>query len=246
MQRATNNAVDTAYAHLRGLIMVGTLRPGDRILEGDVAMSVGISRTPVREALRRLYAEGLVELIANKGARVASFDVPDHIEVYQLRLLLEPFAAAEAAAKATDRQISAMQAASTEMKHEVSEQYEGWSRRLTALNREFHGLILEAAGNMRLLTLAQNLMDPGLVHLTFAHYTAEELERSMQHHDEIVAALKAGSGTWANAVMASHLAAAFEVTRRGATVHLVDGQRPEASLPSTRLSPPSPIPTSAP
>lgn len=218
MQRSSQNAVDTAYTHLRNRIMAGALRPGDRILEADEARDAGISRTPVREALRRLDAEGLVELIANKGARVASFDVADHIEVYQLRLLIEPFAAAEAAGKATERQIADMKAASFHMKNEVTEQRDGWSRRLTGLNREFHGLILDAAGNQRLLFLAQSLMDPGLVNLTFAHYSAEELRRSMQHHDEIVAALEARNSTWANAVMASHLAAAFEVTRRGANV----------------------------
>ena len=228
MERANPNAVDTAYAHLRNRIMSGGLRPGDRILEIDVAAGAGISRTPVREALRRLHAEGLVELIANKGARVVSFDVTDHVEIYQLRLLIEPFAAAEAATKATSRQIAAMRAASTEMKREVSRQRADWSRNLTNLNREFHGLILEAAGNRRLLTLAQTLMDPGLVHLTFGNYSAEELARSMQHHDEVVAALEAGNGPWANAVMESHLAAAFEVTRRGAA-----GSIPSTDLPRT-------------
>lgn len=214
--RSTHSAVEAAYAHLRSRILAGAIKPGERILEEVVAAQSGISRTPVREALRRLHAEGLVEILPNRGARVASFDVADHIEVYQLRLLIEPFAAFEAVNNATAEQIADMKAGSELMKHEVAEQREGWSRRLTGLNRDFHRLILQAAGNQRLLSLALSLMDPGLVNLTFAHYSTEELERSMLHHDEVVAAIESRNGTWAQAVMASHLAAAFEATRRSA------------------------------
>jgi DNA-binding GntR family transcriptional regulator len=213
-QQVGANAVDAAYTHLRAQILSGLVRPGERILEADIAAQAQISRTPVREALRRLHAEGLVNIIANKGARVAALDAADRSEIFALRSLIEPYAAGEAARLASPDEIADMRVASTEMQRIVDQRSEGWSRRLTRLNREFHRMIMAAAGNRRLSAIAQNLMEPGLMHATFEQYSADELRRSMQHHDELVTAIESRNAMWASSVMQSHLIAAAEVSVR--------------------------------
>lgn len=116
------SAVDTAYRHLRVAILSGSARPGERILEADVAAKTKTSRTPVREALRRLGAEGLVEVIANKGARVASLNAQDLTEIFDLRVLVEPYTAACAARGASLAQLDGMKAVSSQMRCEVRDQ----------------------------------------------------------------------------------------------------------------------------
>src|SRR5689334_16840640 len=92
------NRRELAYAQLKADILDGTLRPGDPLGEVDLATRIGVSRTPVREALQRLAMEGLVTWVPGRGAFVSGLSVPDIVELFQLREALESHSARLAAA----------------------------------------------------------------------------------------------------------------------------------------------------
>ena len=94
-------AVDQAYQTVRDGIISGRYPPASRITEQEIAEAAGVSRTPVREALRRLHGEGLVEFQANHGAVVTDWSDTDANEVFELRAMLESHGAARAAVKGT-------------------------------------------------------------------------------------------------------------------------------------------------
>jgi DNA-binding GntR family transcriptional regulator len=96
---------EAAYKHLRGAILSGSLLPGERISEPALAETLGLSRTPIREALQTLAKEGLVEVIPHKGARVRQLSVKEIEEVYQVRAVLESEAARLAACYATEAEV---------------------------------------------------------------------------------------------------------------------------------------------
>ena len=214
------------YDFVREQIVSGRLKPGERLTEASLAAATGASRTPVREALRRLGSEGFVEMSTNRGARVASLGLDVVTETYLLRQLLEPFAAAAAARAATAEQVATMRELAAGMHDLVDHRSSTWSRDLTVMNRDFHNLILDASGYLRLRTIAESLMGPSLASVTFSTYTDEELQRSLRHHDELVAAIATGGEKWASAVMGAHLHAASWVAAR-----IIGSEPPDAAHP---------------
>ncbi|GAA4711865.1 GntR family transcriptional regulator [Pseudonocardia yuanmonensis] len=201
-------ATEQTVTQLRRLIMEGELAPGSRLQEVELATQLGVSRTPVREALRTLSSEGLVEVLANRGARVARWSVEDLHEIYDLRIMLEAHAAERAAGR--------MHAAETDRLTELCEQMEACAQRSDAhdllalgdLNTRFHRLIIDAADSPRLATMLGSVVHVPSVMRTFSRYTPDALARSMGHHRELTAAIRAGSPEWAGSVMRSHIIAA--------------------------------------
>jgi DNA-binding GntR family transcriptional regulator len=201
-------AVGEAYEKLRMGIISGSLAGGERLGEVDLAENLGISRTPIREALRRLASEGLVEIIPNRGARVATWANEDLDEIYRLRAHLEGYAAASAAARIDESTVKEL----TDL-CEAMEACEGRRTtkdldRITTLNARFHAKILDAASSPRLANLLSSVVEVPLVFRAFRRYSPEALSRSMGHHRDLVAALSAQDGAWASAVMQSHILAA--------------------------------------
>jgi len=205
---------DAVYRHLRALIVSGDLTPGHRLTEAQITEKTGASRTPVREALRRLGAEGWVELTPRRGARVAPLGLGDTTEVFALRQLLETYGAGMAAVRATSERVARLRELTDAMNALVAQRPEAWSVGLTDLNREFHTAILDASGFPRLRAMSESLVLTGLVTVTFSTYTPTELARSMHHHDELVAAIAAADPDWARATMRAHLRAAEHVAHR--------------------------------
>src|ERR1700761_9762456 len=105
------SVVDQVYAAIRERITNGSLPRGARVHQEDLALELGVSRTPVREALRRLAAEGLVEMRTNRGARVADVEQGDMHAAYQARLVIEPGAARLAAQSVPAEPLARMRAA---------------------------------------------------------------------------------------------------------------------------------------
>src|SRR5688572_27597822 len=99
---------DIAYAHIRKLILNGTYRPGQALLTNDLSTEIGVSRTPVRDALRQLEADGLVIIRAHRGASVKSMEFKEYREMCGLRLALETHAASEAAENRTSEELREM------------------------------------------------------------------------------------------------------------------------------------------
>jgi len=217
--RAERSAADRAYLVVREAIAAGRLRGGEPVREEQVAQEAQVSRTPVREALRRLAAEGLVELEARRGARVARWEPEEVDEIFSLRVELESHAAALAARRAGPDEVAKLRLLCEEMREAVerflAEPCGGLSA-VTDLNNRFHAKVLEVAGNRRLASVVEAVVQRALVERTFHGYRPEQLLRSCRHHEEVVEALAAQDPEWAEAVMRTHILAGRAVARTAA------------------------------
>ena len=197
----TDSPTGRTYEAIRSQILSGRRFGGEWLREEDLASELGVSRTPVREALRRLAADGLVRHERHRGVQVQTWSVDDVEEIFEIRGMLEPYGARRAATSglldvdALSALADAMQRAAEE--HELDA--------VTALNNRFHAAIVDAAGRARLGPLLASLVHVPLVHNTFARYTAESLQRSLDQHREVVAALRAGDPDWAESAMRAHI-----------------------------------------
>ena len=209
-------AVDRVYTRLRADILGGVHPSGARIGEAELAEATGSSRTPVREALRRLEVEGLVEILPHRGARVPGWTSDDLEEIYDLRMLLEGAAARRAADRIESKDTDRL----AELCDLIEEAAEPGDRqdldRVAELNAEFHGIVRAAAASARLVAMLNTVTQLPLVMRTFHRYSPDDLGRSFAHHRELVAALGAGDGTWAESVTRAHVLAAKAVLLRAA------------------------------
>lgn len=199
-------ASERATGGLRRAILAGELPAGRRLGEVALAERLGVSRTPVREALSRLAAEGLVELTPRRGARVASFSAEELESIFAVRAALEPLGAARAAERATPADVEGLQALAEEM---LAVGHPGPGQHLetlVGLNQAFHGQLLEIANQPPLTLALAGVMHAPVVLRNFHAYDPDSLRRSLGHHEELVAAIGAADAQWASAVMVSHVA----------------------------------------
>jgi DNA-binding GntR family transcriptional regulator len=209
-------AVDRVYTRLRADILGGVHQPGARIGEAELAEATGSSRTPVREALRRLEAEGLVEILPHRGARVPGWTPDDLEEIYDLRMLLEGATARRAATRIEPKDTDRM-AELCDLIERAAEPGDGQDLdRVAELNAGLHGIVRAAAASGRLVTMLNSVTQLPLVMRTFYQYSPDDLDRSFAHHRELVAALRAGDGTGAESVTRAHVLAAKAVLLRAA------------------------------
>lgn len=222
-----STASDDVYVALRRDILTGIRGMGQRIGELEVSQELGVSRTPVREALRRLEADGLVEIAPQRGARVISPGPAELGEIFDLREQLESSGAAAAAVRITPDQLAELSdLADLMVDLAAAERTTERVLRRTEANSRFHDLVLVASGRPRQRTIVAELMLVPIVLGTFGKYTDRELRRSSGHHVELVEALAAGDARWASSVMCSHIRAARHVSVR--TTH---GGRDRAAVP---------------
>lgn len=210
---AAQRAVDTAYAALRQGILDSRWPAGTHMREQELANLVGVSRTPIREALRRLEADGLVTVVPNLGARVNDWSEADLDEIFALRTLLESQAVMEAAGRVSEADIRQLESLADAMDGLVAAWPDVDYGHLSELNDRFHGILISAAGNRRLRQLLKQVVEMPLVVRTFRRYDRRHLTRSMSHHREIVEALRARDGLWAASVMKAHIQAGRAVFR---------------------------------
>lgn len=206
------DAVQKAYAAVRGAIVAGEIPPGGRVREEHFAARAGVSRTPVREALRRLNSDGFVELHPNRGARVMSWSTKDLDEVFELRALLESYGTQLAASQIDEAQLEALDDLAERMIRLAED--DGALDGIAEWNNEFHSLILTASGSRQLGAIVGGLLHLPLIHRTFHVYSEAALRRSLHHHREIVEALRARDGEWAGSVMRAHIHAAHCEVRK--------------------------------
>ncbi|PRY39398.1 GntR family transcriptional regulator [Geodermatophilus tzadiensis] len=226
MTRPVTSA-ERALTALRELIMGGELAAGARLGEVELADRLGVSRTPVREALSRLAAEGLVQVVPNRGARVATWTVAELEGVFDLRAVLEPRLTALAVPNARPADVDELDALARRM-CEVGSPGPGQDLdALVPLNRAFHDRLVALAGHPALAAALAAAIHPPIVRRNFLTYDEESLRRSLAHHGEIVAALRAGDPDWARAVMTSHIANARAVMVRAARLQTTATATPE-------------------
>lgn len=200
---------DGAYRRLLGEIRDGRLQPGARLTETDLADRLSISRTPVREAIRRLEADGLVTHEPRVGAMVRTLDYAEVMELYEMRSVLEGTAARMAARSAGAVELAELAAINTEMA-EVPDD----PRRLAALNQRFHLTLIDAARNRYLVRSVQSVHKAMLILGSTTLEGADRARSAVAEHGEILAALEARDGARAEAAMRRHMDAAHRVRLR--------------------------------
>ena len=141
------------YNHIRDGILAGTFAKGDELKEKNIGDELGVSRTPVREALRQLELEGLVSIIPNKGAFVEGVSTDDIRDIYEIRALLEGLCARWAATRISDEMMAAM-----EENIYLTEFHEkkGNAQKLLELDNRFHELLYEAGGSKELMRVLKD------------------------------------------------------------------------------------------
>lgn len=200
-------AVEKAYTAIREGIVSGAYPPGSHLTAQELAAANGLSRTPVREAMRRLHTEGLLTFIPHRGAFVARLDERDIYKIYDLRVVLEGYAAQVAAVEAREEQLDELEALATQMARMVERGALRSVEDVARANNDFHKLIVAAADSPRLQSALASIVEVPLVLRTFRRYTVEEIRRSTDQHLELVMALRARNGAWARSVMTSHVLA---------------------------------------
>jgi DNA-binding GntR family transcriptional regulator len=191
--------VDDATQALRDAILNGRLSSGTRLRQMDLAAQLGISRTPIREALGRLQQEGLVEILPAAGVRVALLDLDEAVELYDVREVLDGLAARLAARRADEGMLMVLE--------------KSLARMARCLERQdaFHDTIFRAARNARLQALS------AVVRLSIRHFhplllrTARRLEDAYREHRAIFAAIAAHDGLKAERLARAHIATAKEI-----------------------------------
>ncbi|GAA1862454.1 GntR family transcriptional regulator [Pseudonocardia ailaonensis] len=211
MAKHGSNA-QAAYELIKKRILEDELPPGAKLREGELVDVLGISRTPIREALRRLHVEGFVSFSPNVGTEVARYSDDDVDEIFALRVDLDGKVARLAALRASEPQREQLNAALDAMVRIpfVPENRE----RLTALNLEFHLLVGELSGSPRLARMRAGLIELPFVRQTVRTYTDPAWERSLQHHAELVDAVCQHDGDWAQAIATSHVLSVHAWLRR--------------------------------
>ncbi len=185
-----------AYKRLRAQILSGALTPGTPLVQSNLARDFGVSMTPVREALRDLSTEGLVTLVAHRGAVVTSLDLQDALELHAIRLVLEPDAVATAVENGTDdvaRQAEEMHVAM------ASASAEAW----VVLNRDFHSLLLSTLPSRRLRSLLQSLLEAAALYVGVSinhRHGAPNVE-----HRQLLDAYRTRDADKARAIMTDHI-----------------------------------------
>jgi DNA-binding GntR family transcriptional regulator len=199
--RPTDQLVDRATEVLHDAIVTGRLRPGERLVQQQLADELGISRTPLREALRRLEQEGLV-VVVNRGLAVADPEPEALLDIYNLREVLDGLAARLAAARMSNEELDELEAL-----HRRGDGLDrgidpdGWRK----LNADFHNFILRCAQSPAL----SRVMPAGRIsrHLRYpsAFLHPARIQAGHADHEAILAALRARDGTAAEAAARSHM-----------------------------------------
>ena len=175
-------------------IVRGGLLPGQKVPQDELALRLGTSRMPVREALRQLEAEGFVRLLPNRGAIVRELSIQDIRDVYQIRIVLEGLAARLAAPRSSREQIGRLRALMAKMEAAAAADD---IHALLELNKQFHHTCYESAGNDRLIRLIRDLRNYSLRYRLFHALIPHRLRDSLAEHKAILRAFEHRDGALA-------------------------------------------------
>ena len=202
---------DVVFQTLRTAILKGDLKPGERLMELQLASKLGVSRTPIREAIRMLEQEGLARTIPRKGAEVAGMTEKDMEDVLQIRCVLEELAARLSCQNITDEEMRELKIAMVAFEEKTRE---GNVVELAKADVTFHDIIYRAADNPKLLVLLNNLREQ------MYRYRTEYMKDDRIHpvlireHKEMVKALESRDQELVAREVRQHLRTQEEVMKK--------------------------------
>lgn len=190
----------SAHARLLQLVTEGVYRPGDRLREVEIAERLGLSRTPVREALRRLEADGVVVHAPRVGAVIRSLDHAEVVELYEMRLVLERTAAEMAAKHASEAECDEMEALNTALASAEND-----PAKAAAINQQFHRCLSLSGRNRFLLDAASALNNALLLLGPTTLADRDRINTVVAQHAAIIDAIRQGDIEAAGAAAEAHL-----------------------------------------
>jgi len=193
------------YSAIKEQIVDGRYPPGARITEQNIAAQFNTSRTPVREAMRQLVADGFALFKPNSGTVVRQWSPEEVRQLFDLRLLIESEIAGHAAERISAAELAELKALQDQIESGGTDIGAANTARIAPLNREFHRIIAQASAHERLVAMLANTIAVPIVQRTFRRYSRERLARSFSHHRELIEALTARDSAWAAAVMGCHI-----------------------------------------
>ncbi|HIZ21368.1 MAG TPA: GntR family transcriptional regulator [Candidatus Blautia faecigallinarum] len=178
---------DVVFNTLRQAILKGELKPGERLMELTLAERLGVSRTPIREAMRKLELEGLVVMIPRRGAQVANITEKDLNDVLEVRIVLENMAIEKACKRMTEEQMDKLVKAAREFEDTMAD---GNLVHLAEADVAFHEIIYQASDNRRLIQVLNNLREQ--IYRYRVEYLKEEETRKLlvKEHEELCQAIR--------------------------------------------------------
>lgn len=193
---------EIVFETLREAIIKGTLKPGERMMEIQMAEELGVSRTPVREAIRKLELEGFVVMIPRKGAYVAGISMKDIADVFEIRTALEGLAAGLAAERATEEELEHLERLLVKIAEciEVND-----FKTLVQLDTEFHDTLYKACRNERLIKIVSNLMEQIQRFRTTSLSSPGRSKFALEEHKKIVEAVSDRNTELARALASEHI-----------------------------------------
>lgn len=201
--RLYTTSADYVYQELRHRIITKQLKPGQRLPEVNIAVQMGVSRTPVREALRRLASEGLVLIIPNSGARLASPTRREMEDTYAVREQLECISVAIAATRISERNLRRLEDAILEEEKAFEEKN---LELYLEVNENFHRIIADASGNRVLAEFVENILARTNAYVVFYDPFYDIVDNpSISQHKAIAQALKERDREKAVDLMREHL-----------------------------------------
>lgn len=193
---------DVVFNTLRKAILRGELKPGERLMEIQLANKLGVSRTPIREAIRKLELEGLVLMIPRKGAEVAQITEKNMQDVLEVRKALEELSVQLACERIMPEQVEEMKMAAEDFRKVLKS---GDVTKIAEADVKFHDIIFAATNNQRLITLLNNLREQ------MYRFRVEYLKQKecypqlLEEHDKLIALISGGEVEEACELMGCHI-----------------------------------------
>ncbi|RMF03276.1 MAG: GntR family transcriptional regulator [Alphaproteobacteria bacterium] len=201
---------DELLERLRKMIMNGELRPGSKVPEKELCQRFGVSRTPLREALKVLASEGLVTLTPNRGAMISDLTLEDLEEAFPVMGALEALSGEMACANISEAELDEIRSLHARMiAHYEARELEPYF----ATNQRIHEVILHAAGNRTLISLYRSLEGRVRQARFLANMSEERWAQAVAEHRDILTALEARDGSRLARILKSHLANKFETVK---------------------------------
>jgi DNA-binding GntR family transcriptional regulator len=203
--------VDRLASQIRGKILSGAIPVGAQLRQADLAAEFGVSRTPVREALRQLQAGGLLDVVPNRGAVVR---IPTPWEVrhaYEVRAELEGMAAAKAVERVGRRELAILKTANDVLRKQLTSTTDDAEARRTA-NDTFHTTLLELSGNPWLVSITERINESFPRHVSSVSLAGDDRQReeNIEQHDQIIDALSRRDARAARRRMSRHILSSGE------------------------------------
>ena len=187
---------------LREAIFNGTLKPRERLMEVQLAQELGVSRTPVREALRKLEQEGFINIIPRKGAYVAELSLKDIEDVFEIRIALEGLAASLCAERITGEELRELERLL--LAKEIYIQHQDLQQ-VVVVDGDFHANLYQGSHNARLKNILENLRDQIQRYRTTSLSFPGRMDISLKEHRQILQAITKGDGAKASLLLQEHL-----------------------------------------